>query len=289
VCLSLATGAGFAAEAGIADATNPTSAIAARSIVFSELQWEVKASGQDRKLGPGPNYWGDGEDNVSVDQQGRLHLKITKQPAENGRSRWQCAEVISKQSFGYGEYRWRLDTPIKADPKVVLGLFTWDVDSESDRFHHREIDIELISTWGDAGATNAQFCVQPWTTRKNRHRFALPDAAQPPTIHTFTWAKDNVLFRSLRGQDGRDPEARSLLEEWRCSGPAIPPTGGENVRMNLWLLSPPGEDFNEVEVTIRSFEFVPQRPPADNAVALEITETPAPSLRASAALICAKG
>jgi hypothetical protein len=279
LCLLAGTGAGFAADTGKSDPGNPPKEKSVRSIVFSGLQWDVKASGQDRKLGPGPNYWGGGEDNVRMDQEGRLHLKITKLPGEKGRFRWFCAEVISKKSFGYGEYRWRLDTPVKADPNVVLGLFTWDDDPESDRFHHREIDIELISTWGDASATNAQFCVQPWTTRRNRHRFAQAEAAQPETTHTFSWAKDSVLFRSLRGQNDQPAEAGNLVEEWKCSGSAVPPPGGENVRMNLWLLNPPGEDFNEVEVIIRSFEFVPPPQPAGSTIAVEITETPPPSLR----------
>jgi len=196
--------------------------------------------------------------NVWLDQQGRLHLKITKRQDEDGKLQWFCAEIVSLKSFAYGEYRWYLDTPIKADPKVVLGLFTWDDEPESKKFHHREIDIELISTWGDASSTNAQFVVQPWSTRGNLHRFALADPSLSTTLHTFLWRKNNVLFRSLRGHVS-EASGNNLLEEWNFSGPAVPPPGGKNgekVRINLWLLSRPSDHSSEVEVVISKFEFV---------------------------------
>ena len=69
----------------------------AKTIFFSGYNWTVKNS--PGKVGPGPNYFSDSANNVWVDTQGRLHLKITKR---NGR--WYCAEVISEVSFGYGEH-----------------------------------------------------------------------------------------------------------------------------------------------------------------------------------------
>jgi hypothetical protein len=193
-------------------------------------------------------------------------LKITKQRGDDGRLRWLCAEVISQKSFGCGEYRWQLDTAIKADPKVVLGLFTWDDEPESARFHHREIDIELISTWGDASNSNAQFCVQPWTTRRNLHRFALADPSLSASTHTFAWAKDRVIFRSARGKLSDAEKQDSVLEEWKFSGTGVPPPGAENVRINLWLLSRPSDDSDETEVVISKFEFVPPPRPAGGEV-----------------------
>lgn len=266
-------------EKKAAETGSATPVRAARSIVFAGLQWAVKASAPAKRLGPGPNYWSDSEDNVWVDQQGRLHLKVTKRQGNDGRPRWFCAEVISQKSFGHGEYRWYLDTPIKADPKVVLGLFTWDDDPDSARFHHREIDIELISTWGDASNTNAQFCVQPWTTRRNLHRFALPDPSLAATTHTFSWAKESVVFRALRGHVSEAEVKESVLEEWRFSGRGVPPPGGENVRMNLWLLSRPEDDASETEMVISKFEFVPPPQAAGASATVEITEVPPASLR----------
>jgi hypothetical protein len=251
-------GEAFAGDKGAAEPGKDAPSV--RSIAFSGLQWNVKASTPGNKLGPGPNDWGGTDENVWLDKQGRLHLKITKRQDEHGKLQWFCAEIVSLKSFGYGEYRWYLDTPIKADPKVVLGLFTWDDSPESEKFHHREIDIELISMWGDASGTNAQFVVQPWLTPGNRHRFAIADPGLSATTHSFLWRKNNVLFRSLRGQGSGVSGKNSLLEEWNFSGADVPPAGrknGEKVRMNLWLISLPTNDSSEAEVVISKFEFVP--------------------------------
>src|SRR5947209_5357603 len=67
----------------------------ARTLQFSGYDWVVKAS--DHRVGPGPNYFSDSDENISVDAQGRLHLRLTQRDG-----RWHCAEVISAQSFGYG-------------------------------------------------------------------------------------------------------------------------------------------------------------------------------------------
>src|SRR5258708_3441244 len=108
-----------------------------RRLRFSGYDWTVKSS--DGRVGPGPNYFSDSNDNVLVDAQGRLHLLIT-QP--NGR--WYCAEVISIRSFGYGTYRFYLDTNLdNLDPQIVLGMFTWN---DAPAYNHREIDIE-VSRW----------------------------------------------------------------------------------------------------------------------------------------------
>src|SRR5436305_806293 len=64
-----------------------------RTISFSGYTWAVKAS--TGRVGPGPNYFSDSTNNVWVDTQGRLHLKITKVGG-----RWNCAEVINQQSLG---------------------------------------------------------------------------------------------------------------------------------------------------------------------------------------------
>ncbi|NEU73400.1 hypothetical protein PI95_012690 [Hassallia byssoidea VB512170] len=45
-----------------------------KTINFSGYVWEVRSSGDG---GPGPNHWS--SDNVWVDQDGYLHLKITQQ------------------------------------------------------------------------------------------------------------------------------------------------------------------------------------------------------------------
>ena len=132
-----------------------------RMISFSGYTWEVKTS--KSPVGPGPNYFSDSSKDVWVDEQGQLHLKVTKR---NGR--WYCSEVISEKTFAYGKYIFYLASRIgQLNENVVLGLFTWD---NAPKYHHGEIDIEF-SRWGQATNDNAQFVVQPWDRPGNMHRF----------------------------------------------------------------------------------------------------------------------
>ena len=77
------------------------------------------------------------------------------------------------------------------DPNVVLGLFTWDDDA---KYHHREIDIELIRQ-SPMGPHHAQYVVQPANTPGHRHRFLHPRSAAS-SAHSFTWDPDFVSFAS---------------------------------------------------------------------------------------------
>ena len=246
---------------------------------FCGRQWVVKTSEQLR-TGPGPNFFG--RTNVWVDGEG-LHLKITRQEDADGKPRWFCAEVVSKDSLGYGTYRWYLSSPIKADPNVVLGLFNWDNKPESVRYHHRELDVELISTWGQKGSElNAQYCVQPWSRKDNRHRFAIPISNVTATTHSFRWKQDAVYFRSLRGHALNPQQKEDVLGEWTFDKSGVPPAGAENVRMNLWLLNRQSDMTNEWEIVISKFEFEPDpaaSPGVPTTPEVTIVTVPPPSLK----------
>lgn len=216
---------------------------------FSGYDWDVKSSG-DYVFGPGPNVFSDDLDNVWVDAEGKLHLKITYQDGE-----WRCAEVISNDSFGYGTYRFYIDTPVDdLDPNVVLGLFTW---SDDPAYAYREIDVE-VARWGNASdPTNAQFVVQPWHHTGNLKRWTIPSGASP-TTYSFDWEADQIYFESHNGAYSPETNTAPVISEWNYTGPDIPLPGDEQVRMNLWLvngLAP--TDGQEVEVVIDRFVFVP--------------------------------
>jgi hypothetical protein len=51
-----------------------------RIIQFAGYDWEVR-SNETALQGPGPNYFSDRDQNVWVDDLGRLHLKITRKMA----------------------------------------------------------------------------------------------------------------------------------------------------------------------------------------------------------------
>lgn len=217
-----------------------------RTLQFSGYEWKVKSSND--RVGPGPNYFSDSKTNVQVDAQGRLHLRITHHDG-----RWHCAEVISTRSFGYGTYRFYVDTNFdNMDPKVILGLFTW---SDAPEYSHREIDVE-VSRWGNKDNKSGQFVVQPYTSPMNIVRFQIPPRLTAST-HSFVWKPDSVFCRSLKGINGARPARTSIVAEHTFTQ-GIPQAGGENARINLWLMAgQPPTDGKETEIIVSKFEFVP--------------------------------
>jgi hypothetical protein len=205
---------------------------APRTVEFSGHTWQVKSSAE--AVGPGPNYFSDSADNVSVDGQGRLHLKLTYSDG-----RWYCAEVINTRSLGYGRYSFELGSPVSNfDPNVVLGLLTW---SDDPAYANREIDYEF-SRWANArNRKNAQYVVMPY--RWNRKRFRQPAVAS--SIQSFDWRQNAVTFTSSSG----------VPSTWTSRG-SVPPAGSEYVHMNLWLfLGAPPKNGRTAEVIVTSFKF----------------------------------
>ncbi len=224
----------------------PAAAQYTRTLSFSGYTWMVKKSSS--KVGPGPNFFSDSANNVWVDTSGRLHLKIAKSGP-----RWQCAEVINQSSLGNGAYRFYLDSVVdNLDPNVVLGLFTWNDDPA---YNHREIDVEF-ARWGNArDPTNAQYVVQPYDVQGNLVRFTQPPAT-PQSIHGFLWGPSSIYHRGVKGTNPATTNPADLIAEHTfLSG--IPVPGGENARINLWLVNGRAPTNRQsVEVIIGRFEFV---------------------------------
>jgi hypothetical protein len=227
-----------------------------RVIRFSGYEWKVKASAD--KIGPGENYFSDSPENVSVDADGRLHLRITQSGG-----RWQCAEIILTRSLGYGTYRFYLATEpetIARSVYAVLGLFTWsDVSAE---FHHREIDCE-ISAWGKVQQVSqqsnqlGQFVIQPWSVPKNIARYHLPPQLTA-TTHAFTWGPRSVFCQSLEGHTARAANRKQIIYEHTFTDNIPPAADGTFARINLWLMAGrPPADGRELEVIISKFEHTP--------------------------------
>jgi hypothetical protein len=225
----------------------------ARWISFSGYDWWLKSS--SGLVGPGPNYFSDSTNNVWLDSQGQLHLKIT-----NRSNQWQCAEIVSARTFGYGSYRFELNSQVDAiNTNAVLGLFTW---SDDPAFADREIDVEC-SRWSNASDTNnAQFVVQPYNPPGHLIRYDVPSGVSSST-HLFIWQSNSVSFQSLRGSYSATPNPTNIIRSFNYLL-SVPQTGDENVRLNLWLNAGAAPtDHQEVEVVIKSFNFVPPgAPPA---------------------------
>lgn len=231
-----------------ANRTNPS----ARQFEFSGYHWWVRNTAGNL-AGPGPNYFSDSTNNAWIDAQGALHLKIT-----HTNNTWQCVEVISDRNFGYGQYRFTVNAPVNTlDASAVLGMFTWSNDSA---YNNREIDIEL-SRWNYAFGTNyvGDYAVSPYSVGQVL-RFSLP-ADVTNSTHSFIWQTNNIAFQSLNGDFDPAPPAGNILQSW-TSTKGIPPAGGEQVHINLWLnKGNPPINGQPVEVAISNFNFVPLGPP----------------------------
>ena len=220
----------------------------AGTITFSGYTWEVRPSGRG---GPGPNYWD--QDNVSVDDSGCLHLKLTQR---NGR--WYGSEVYTQKRLGFGRYEFqivgRVDT---MDPNVVVGLFNYPTpDVGPDATH--EIDIEF-ARWGNTAAPMGNYTVWPATNKLTQASKPFPIALNSDSsMHSFTWSATNVFFQS---QQGHDDEKGRPFASWLFQ-PPNPATGVSQkpmpVHINLWCFKgQPPANGQQVEVVIRAFKFAP--------------------------------
>ena len=213
-----------------------------RTLSFSGMDWIVRTSGT-AKQGPGPNLFSDAPENVWVDEQGRLHLKIVQKGGF-----WYCAGVILRRSMGYGQYVFYISSDVsKLDQNVVAGLFTYKND-------HEEIDIEF-SRWSVADNKDSQFAVQPSDRAGNKVRYDL-NLLGTQSTHAFNWQPDRIDFISLQGH-GLSPKPGNLIQEWTYTGDDIPPKNEERLRMNLWLFRGAApSDQKEQEIIIEKVEFI---------------------------------
>jgi len=224
-----------------------------RFFSFSGYDWWVK--NETALAGPGPNYFSDATNNVWTDTNGWLHLRITHRT-----NQWQCAEIISARTFGPGNYRFELNSPVDAiDTNVTLGLFTW---SDDPAFTDREIDVECGRWNNPADTNNAQFVVQPFDAANHLVRYRVAPGLTN-TTHLFVWQTNVVNFQAQTG--GYSAAASNLIYSWVfTNATAVPVSGDEAVHLNLWLFQGhPPANGNEVEVIVKNFSFVPLGTPPD--------------------------
>ncbi len=215
------------------------------TIQFAGQTWNVRSGTGN----PGNNNWSDSSQSVWVDGTGHLHLKIRKEG-----DKWYCPEIISQQSFGYGEYIFYVASNVeKYDPSVVSAMFTYENDS-------REVDIEFTNSgFGSASKkdTPGWYTVQPSPyTSANQYRFKL-NLAEDYSTHKFIWSSKNIFFQSYHGHYPQLPSAEYLIQEWTYTGSKNPPAGRERLHINLYLLGGvPPTNQQEVEFIVNAV-FIP--------------------------------
>lgn len=212
-----------------------------RIIKFSGYEWVVRTSDESR-VGPGPNLFSDSEENVWVDDEGRLHLKIVEKGGN-----WYCSGITLRKNFGYNKYVFYVGSRVdQLDPNVVAGLFTYKNDEE-------EIDIEF-SRWSDPENQDSQFAVQPSYLPNNKVRYDL-NLENENSTHWFDWQQSKIDFGSYRGHT-LEPGSEDIIHEWTYTGANIPPDSDERLKINLWLFRGNAPtDYKEAEMIIDRVEI----------------------------------
>jgi parallel beta-helix repeat protein len=219
------------------------------------------------KIGPGPNYWSDSKKNVWVDEQERLHLRITERDGK-----WYCAEVYTTEPLGYGEYVFYVTGRVdQMDKNVVLGLFNYLDDKH-------EIDIEVCKGWEInvdpcdwvAYWGNALFAVKPDIRCVSVNRFNMnldnsPESEKGKSTHRFTWNSNSIFFKSISGHHYTQPKNSYIIHNWCYTGENIPEPTGLKPHINLWLdKGNQPTDNEEIEIIIDRFEFREKEPWLEN-------------------------
>jgi hypothetical protein len=212
-----------------------------KTVEFSGYTWEVRQAPSNR----GGNNEYEAE-NVSVDAQGLLHLKIARRGDQ-----WTCAEVKLTRSLGYGTYSFVARDITNLDPAATFSMFTWD-DLGADQ-NHRGIDVE-IGRWGVVANKNAQYLIQPYYVPANVFRFAAPAGR---LTHAFRWQPGLVSFSTLRAPATPGGRAAAPLSTHDFVA-GVPAAGGETVRINLYVFrDAPVPIARETEVVLEKFEYLP--------------------------------
>ncbi len=239
---------------------------------FSGYNWKIKSS--TTTVGPGPNIFSASSNNVWLDANNMLHLKITK----NG-TQWRCSEVISTKEFSYGTYIFTTASDLTTlNPNAILGLFTC-IYYYLQKYANSYVFF-VFSRWGNANdSLLTTYSVQPvWFSNpspyieRTRRPIMQVRKLKSTCTHVFKWTPDLITWESYEGAAypgtnllsswsyDKNKRTRQKIEGNRTSDPIVIPSPADstNVRFNLWLLNGQAPATSaESEVVIKSFRFIP--------------------------------
>lgn len=215
------------------------------TINFSGYTWWIENT-NDQRAHPGPNYWSNSPQNVWVDTNGFLHLKITY---SNGK--WYCPEITTMQTLGYGTYVFKVASRTdNFDKNIVAGLFARIDDTH-------EVDIEF-SKWGLSNYQNSRYAVQPgpYIEDQNKHTFNTVLYGDY-TTHYFNWQPNSIFYKSFGGHYpiGSEP-ADNVIQSFTLNRQVS--ATGVKAHINLWLYQGQApSDGSQPEIIIKSFQYYP--------------------------------
>jgi hypothetical protein len=204
---------------------------------FSGFDWEVYRAPKDTFGILYPNS----ASNVWTDQDGWLHLRLTKEPAG-----WTGAEINLTRSLGYGTYSFVVHELPELEPATILSMLTWDpLDAGQ---YHRSFDI-LLGQFGDPAIKNAQYSILPFNVPGNAYRFTLPRSA---FTHSIRWERGSLSFET------REAGGRVSVGAEHVFTSGVPTPGGERIHINLFAYgNSKVPQKNGTEVIIERFVYLP--------------------------------
>ncbi len=228
-------------------------------IEWRGITWLVKhATNRDEPRGPGENIWS--SQNVWVDDQDKLHLKITRQSD----GRYLCAELQSENNYQYGTYTWKVDSDLSGLQKdVIFGLFQYGGTD-----YINEIDFEF-TRWNNASANWCNYTVyrNQVTTSNPEVNYIHVDYSEPLdgtyTTHVYTREADRITFKSYHGHGTATRFANTPggAAGWVFDEPGNVPTKAMPVYIQLWTKYKNVGNYElnspSVEVVVNDFTFTP--------------------------------
>jgi hypothetical protein len=220
------------------DTRTPDEPYGERVIRFSGFEWKVRSIPGD--YGAKTNEYSTG--NVSVDEAGALHLRLTR----NAHG-WVCSELQTVRSLGYGDYSLNVRDTGHLEPGVMFSSYTFfEQSADGD---HREMAIHLTRR-GIASNKNAEFRIQPAFIPSNFYHFEAPSG---PLKLSLNWQPDEAGFSVSRAL----PSAEQPVASWMFRT-GVPRSDDTHLYLNLCNYGyAPAPPTHNAEVIVNKFEFYP--------------------------------
>lgn len=195
--------------------------------------------------------------NVSVDQNGYLHLKIV-----NRGGTYTASEMFSADNMGFGTYQWQIEGSVdNMDKSTVLGLFPYGPQAGIGVDGENEIDIEFSKWNNGCGGCNADFTFYPSTGNKGlgpmEDNFNISLGGGTLVTARFVWTSTSIVGTIMSGLQpvGTTANVLQTLTYSPSDYAARIPQVALPLGMNFWCYGT--TPASNQEVVIRDFQYVP--------------------------------
>ncbi|GEM_PF-908361 len=249
---------------------NITNATTTSSINFAGYDWNVKSG---TGMGPGKlnvgNNWSNDIQDVFLDEQNRLHLKVSQHSNE-----WYSSEVyLATSSLGYGKYTFDIDSRLDLlDKNLVAAPFLYQDDTH-------EIDIEHSYWSNTTTATNLYYTVQPFDKVGNQQTQHL-DLSDTTFQDIIYWEPNKITLSTE--QNGNSLATWTYTSSTNGTSNNFTP-GNEKVHINFWQYQSlaPLDASSTNEFIIKNFTFeqyiVPTSTPTSTPITTSTSTTSTPT------------